>query len=294
MPKDNLNSIKWQKFGRYVLGFLAITAILVWLAIIQKPDGNIHVYFLDIGQGDSIYIRTDDEYDILIDGGPNNKVLSELGEVMPFWDHKIDLVIATHPDLDHIGGLVEVLNRYQIGKVLMTDVSHTTDRYQELLDVIGKRNIPVQLAVAGDELKISNKCKAKIFWPKDSYKDIDVKNLNDTSIVNNLVCGDVTFLFTGDSEELTQQQLVELYKDELKSDVLKISHHGSRNASEQGFLEAVNPELAIISAGKNNRYGHPHKEVLDKLNQLYIKYFRTDEFGRIEVISDGKYFWVKN
>lgn len=293
MSKDNLDSIKWQKFGRYLLGFLAIAAILIWLAIGQKPDGNLHVYFLDIGQGDSIYVRTMNNYDILIDGGPNNKVLSELGEVMPFWDHKIDLVIATHPDLDHIGGLVEVLQRYQIGKVLMTDVSHTTDRYQELLDVISQRNIPVQLAYAGEELKISNECKIKIFWPKDSYKNIDVKNLNDTSIVNNLVCNDITFLFTGDAEEFAQQQLTELYKNELKSDVLKISHHGSRNASDLSFLQAVNPELAIISAGKNNRYNHPHKEVLDKLDELDIKYFRTDQSGRIEVIANEKYFWTK-
>lgn len=294
MSKKDLTAKFNQKITRYVLGGLAIVAILMWLAIVQKPDGNLHVYFLDIGQGDSIYVRTMNNYDILVDGGPDSKVLSELGEVMPFWDHKINLVIITHSDLDHIGGMVEILDRYQVDKVIMTDVSDNTQRFEELQNIIREKNIPVQIAKGGEELSVSDKCKIKIFWPRDSYKDAEVKNNNNTSIVNSLICDDVTFLFTGDAEELVQQQMVELYENELKSDVLKISHHGSRNASDLSLLQLVNPELAIISAGKNNRYNHPHKEVLDKLNKLAIKYLRTDELDRIEVVSDGQYFWVKN
>lgn len=293
MSKDDLGSKKWQKFGRYILGFLAIAAVLVWLANAQKSDANFHAYFLDVGQGDAIYIREPNNYDILTDGGQGSQVLSELGEVMPFWDHEISLVIATHPDSDHIAGLVEVLKRYKVDKVLMTDVFRTTNQYQELQDEIKSKNIPVQITKAGDEIIISDQSKVKIFWPEESYQGKNIADTNNTSIVDQINYGDVKFLFTGDAEINTEQMLMQNENTNLKSDILKIGHHGSKNSSSLDFLKLVNPELAIISVSTNNKYGHPHKDTLDKLKELVIKYFRTDEHGRIEVITNGKNFWTK-
>lgn len=296
--KEQLIKVLWWKtetlkLTKWVLGLLILVAFLIWTAVAKAPDQYLHVWFLNIGQGDSTYVRIMNDFDLLIDGGPDSKVLSELGEVMPFYDHEINMIIITHPDADHITGLIEVLERYQVNKVLMTDVKNDTGRYEKLLQVISEKNTPVVHPIAGQNIKILEEVNLEIIWPKQLYGDREIENLNDTSIVNKINYKNVSFLFTGDIEETGQKELMKDANEKLKSDVLKVSHHGSYNASDLDFLKLVNPELAIISAGEGNSYGHPHFSTLEKLDNLGIKYLRTNKNGRVEVITDGEYFWSK-
>lgn len=285
--------IKNKTLGRFILGTFLLLAILIWLAVFQIPDKNLHLYFLDVGQGDSIYVRTMNNYDLLIDGGPDTKVLSELGEVMPFWDHKIDLVILTHPHADHISGLIEVLKRYQIGEILTTDAVHTSSEYLEWLEVIRDKEIPFTVVQTGQSKDLDAKTKLKILWPEEKYEGEKVNNLNNTSVVGKLIFDRFSVLLSGDAEEEVQAQLLSDQAADLPSNILKIPHHGSSNAALEDFFQLVNPDVAVISVGESNKFGHPAKTTLDKLEEIGAKILRTDQNSRIEIISDGQTFWSK-
>jgi len=287
MLKNNIN----KTFG---LLFVAVAFLLVFI-IGQIPDDKLHVYFLDVGQGDSIYVRTMYNYDILIDGGPDNKVLSELGEVMPFWDRKIDLVILSHPHADHITGLIDVASRYQIGEIIATDAITTSAEYLEWLKLIKDKGIHLTLVNSINEKKIDSKTELFFLWPKYNYKDAKVDNLNNTSIVFELKQEKFSVLFTGDIEKETQQELSHgEVANRLTSgiNVLKVPHHGSANFLED-FLKNVSPNLAVISVGERNKFGHPAESTLKTHKANNIEIFRTDKNGRVEIISNGQTFWTK-
>lgn len=289
MEKQKNNTTKW------LLGILLLIALVIWVVVFQKPDNYLHAYFLNVGQGDSEYVRTMNNYDVLIDGGPDKSVLSQLGEIMPFWDKKIDLVILTHPHSDHVSGLIEVLKRYEVGEIITTDAAASSAEYNEWNKIIKDKNIPTKIAKCNEEKNIDEKTKMFFLWPCESFKDQKIDNLNNTSIVFKLTYVKFSVLFTGDAQEEVQKELVNsnLTLKQLDNiNILKVAHHGSSNGSLESFLKIINPDVAVISVGKDNKYGHPAQSTLDKLKNIGAEIFRTDKNGRIEIISNGQTFWT--
>ena len=277
---------------KYIFGLLAIIAIIVWTVVFQIPDNNLHIYFLDVGQGDSIYVRTINNYDVLIDGGPDKKILSELGNIMPFWDRKIDLIVLTHPHADHLVGLIEILNRYQVGEIIFTDALCTSQEYIELLKNIKDNNISVHIIKSKESKIIDQGISLDFFWPQESYKDKNISDLNETSVVFKLVYNKFSVLMTGDINQDIEHKLLNNDTINLSSNILKVPHHGSNTGLDEDFLDAVNPNEAIIMVGAKNKFGHPSQTILDRLYNNNIKAFRTDKNGNIEIISDGNSFWT--
>jgi competence protein ComEC len=227
---------------------------------------------------------------VLIDGGKNRKVLTELGRTLPFGDKHIDVVIATHPDADHIGGLPEVVDRYKVGVFLESDVKTENNINDVLHARLDDKDIQKITARRGMVLDLGGGAKLSILFPN---QDVSTLDPNDASIVAKLVYGEDSFLFTGDAELRTENILLNLDEDSLNSDVLKVGHHGSRSSTFILFAEAVSPEYAVISAGKNNSYGHPHKEVLDILKKVDAKVLSTINLGTIKFETDGKTLEIK-
>ena len=281
-----------KKTGYFVLGILFLSTILVWLAVFSlEKNQKLEIVFFNIGQGDSILINAKNNQQILIDGGPNDSVVDKLGETLPFYDKKIELIILTHPDKDHISGLVEVIKRYQVDRILTTGIQCSTEVCQILSEQIQKKKIPVKIAQAGQTISIDDNIFLGIFNPLKNLSGENVKNKNDTSIVTKLVTGENSVLLTGDITSKTEKVLIE-NNFNLQSDFLKIAHHGSKHSTSKIFLEKVSPETAIISVGKNS-WGMPTKEVLEKLDERKIKMYRTDIDGDVKIIFRENDFKIK-
>ena len=284
-----------------ILGILLGLNLLAWVAVWELAgSGRLEVTFFDVGQGDSILIETPQNQQILIDGGPSGeRVLEKLGKEMPFWDRTIDLIILTHPERDHMAGLLEVLKRYEVQNILWTGVVRDTAEYQEWEKLIGEEGANIYIAKAGlritggpTSLQIWGRSDLDVLYPFESLEGKEMKDSNDTSIIVKLIFGKISFLFTGDASQSVEKRLVlGLAKHNLDAEVLKVGHHGSKTSTSGEFVEAVSPDIAVISAGRNNSYGHPHREVLDNLAGVNI--FRTDLSGDIKIISDGENYAVK-
>lgn len=279
----------------FLFALLFCFNILAWIAV---SDLNklplLEVIFFDVGQGDAIFIETPQKHQILIDGGPSPLVLERLGESLPFWDKTLDLIILTHPEHDHISGLIEVLKRYKVENILWTGIVRDTADYEEWKKLIEKEKAKIFIAQAGQKIlwKSGSDNFISILYPFENLEDQVVKNTNNTSIIAKLIFGENSFLFTGDAYKSVERELLERGV-KVNSDVLKVGHHGSKTSSSKEFIEQVSPEMAIISAGKENRYGHPYQEVLETLEKYDIKILRTDEKGDIKIISDGKNLIIK-
>lgn len=273
-----------KKNFRYIFIFiLFVTAVLSWRVAFGIQDGKLKFYILDVGQGDSIFIQTKNGNQMLIDGGPGKEVLSELGEVMPFYDRSIDIVLMTHPNLDHIAGLVDVLKNYDVKYFIDTDDPYSIAEYEELKRIIKEKNIKRIIARRGERIYLDEKTELLILSPEI----LDPKNPNSNSIVAKLSFGKVDFLLTGDAEKGQELSLV-ASGDNLESEVLKVGHHGSKTSSNPLFLEKVRPQYTLISVGAKNRYGHPTNEVLGYLAAVGAKILRTDIDSRIEIDTDGE------
>jgi len=280
-----------KKYLPYILIiFLLIFTIYIWFFVYKSNNHNnyLKVVFLDVGQGDAIYIEAPNGKQVLIDGGPDAKVLSSLAEVMPFADRSIDMIIATHPDMDHIGGFPLLIDNYKVTSIIENGTTASSEISSSLKEKISKKKINKIIARRGMHIIIDEK---KNIYFDILFPDRDVSNFesNDASIVGKLVYGLNSFMFTGDANLYTEN-LIEWNEKEntLHSDVLKLAHHGARSSSSILWLEKVNPNIVIVSAGKNNSYGHPHKELLDRLFSLHIPYLSTSEKGNIIFKSDGK------
>ena len=237
------------------------------------------VHFLDVGQGDSIFIELPTKQTILIDAGEKKYSKSIIDYINNCGYSKIDYVIATHPHSDHIGGLANVINAFEIDKIYMTNALSTTVTYENLLTTIQNKGKKMTRAKAGVEVINSENLKAEFVAPvSDEYKD-----LNNYSAVLKLSYFDNSFLFTGDAEELSENEItanIDVY-------VLKVGHHGSAYSTSSDFLQKVTPQYAVISVGEDNDYGHPHSETLSRLDEYSVKYFRTDLQGTIIFTCDG-------
>ncbi|MEX2013774.1 MAG: ComEC/Rec2 family competence protein [Parcubacteria group bacterium] len=280
-----------RRWREGIITALIIANVLVWVAVYERrPSDILTVYFLDVGQGDAIFINSPGHGRMLIDGGRNRQVLSELGGILPFADRRIDIVLATHPDGDHIGGLPEVVSRYKVSMFLEPGVESLNTIDDELRNRVEEKNIPSFLARRGMVINFGDGVKLRILFP-----DQDVSNweTNRASIVAQLVYGDISFLLTGDSPAPIENVLLAFDSKLLDSDVLKAGHHGSRTSTSLLFAEAVSPEYAVISAGQDNTYGHPHQEVLDILQKVGSQIFSTAESGTIKVETNGKILEIK-
>jgi competence protein ComEC len=278
-----------------VLGIVFILALVaaVWsgYGLAASSEKPLEVDFLDIGQGDSILIKTPFGQNILIDGGPDNSVIRRLGENLPFWDRTIDLMILTHPHDDHVSGLVEVLQRYQVKKILYSGVNHTSPSYLAWLAEIKKRKISVVIVNRQQIINLGPNCRLEILSPRQNLVAKTVENLNNTSIVARLVYQQAKFLFTGDAEKEEEDDLLATGAD-LSTQVLKVCHHGSNTSSGEKFLAAVRPQIAVIQVGADNQFGFPSRRVLKRLEKIGIKVYRTDRDGTVKIITDGQNFKV--
>lgn len=276
-----------------LLALLLISNIFVWSLVYEDRASNVlKVYFLDVGQGDAIFIQSPSGARVLVDGGKNRKVVSELGKILPFSDKRIDVVIATHPDADHIGGLPEVISRFDVEAFLEPGTRSENNIYDELIERLEEEEVKKVLATRGMLLNFGDGAKLVILYPRVG-EDISSLDINDASIVAKLVYKEKSFLLTGDAGLRTENILLTLDAERLQSDVLKAGHHGSRTSSSLSFLEVVSPLYTVISAGKDNSYGHPHQVVLDNLALVGSRVLSTFEKGAIKFETDGKFLEFK-
>jgi len=279
-----------------VISALVLSNIFVWDALYERWPSDklsvyfLNVYFLNVGQGDAIFIDSPQHTRVLVDGGKNRKVLTELGKILPFADKRIDVVIATHPDADHIGGLPEVVSRYKVGMFMEPGVKSLNSIDDELHRRLDEKNTAKLIARRGMTINLGGGAKLQILFPT---QDVSNWETNRASVVGRLTYGDRKFLLTGDSPIPIEKVLISLDEKMLDVDVLKAGHHGSRTSTSLEFAEAVSPDYAVISAGKDNSYGHPHQEVLDILEKVGSKILSTAERGTIKFETNGKVLKLK-
>jgi len=287
----------------YLISGIATGLILLAGFVRTIPDGNLHIVFCNVGQGDAAYIRFPDGRDMLIDGGPDNKVIDCLGRHMPFWDRSLDLVLLTHPQKDHMQGLIEVVRRFHVLFVARSNVAHTSLGYAQFVEAIKTRNVAVRLIEQGEQVNIGG-ARVSVLWPSSeqvakavssnlaietgvtNVLGASVGDLNDFSIVFHLRYGTFDAIFTGDADTRVEGKYRggPLASDSIE--VLKVPHHGSRTGMSAAYLDWIAPRLAVISVGRNN-YGHPTPEILGMLAARNIQTLRTDEAGDVEIVSDG-------
>lgn len=255
---------------KYLLGFLFLSVVSLWFAFFTPKGKNFHLIACDVGQGDAILAVYGDTQ-ILTDGGPGDSVLTCLEKYMPFWDREIELVVLTHPQLDHYGGLIEVFKRYKVSTFLTNDFDAGTYGLEALRNAVGGSGARVIYPGVGTRIRVGM-IYLDILHPE---KGIVSANPNDISIVNILRFGVFEALLTADIENEIGNEIVQkgLIKD---IDYIKVPHHGSKNGLTLELLEASKPEIAVISVGKKNFYGHPHKEILDMLAGYGLRVLRTD------------------
>ena len=271
---------------------LGAGALVVWLlpsALAPTSSPYLAVHFFDVGQGDAIFITTPEKTQALIDGGATNAVLRELAAVMPLSDRTIDVVIGTHPDTDHVGGLNDVLERYEVGTILLTEATGDSLAATEYERLVVAEGAEIIYARRGQSIRLGASTTLAVLWPEVDPSEMES---NQSSIVLNLQYGDTSFLLTGDAPKRVEEYLVLAEGEHLQSDVLKVGHHGSRTSTSELFVTEVEPDYAVLSYGADNPYGHPHVEVTDALFNAGVETLSTAEAGTITFRSDGTEVWV--
>jgi len=274
-----------MKPKKTILIILIILNIFSWSVLFEKSeDRGLEVCFFDVGQGDAIFVETAEGYQILIDGGPDDIILRKLEQKIPFWDRTIDLIVLTHPDEDHVFGLIEVLKKYEVQNILWTGMDVESLLFEEWLKAIEKEEAKIWIAEQGLKIGIPRYGYFDILYPFESLENRIVSNINDTSIVMMLNTDSEKILFTGDISTKIEGLLVEQIV-EINADILKVAHHGSKTSSSGEFLETVKPDVAIISVGRDNPYGHPAPDVLARLEDSGIKVLQTSKEKNICLIQ---------
>jgi competence protein ComEC len=287
--RETLGGLAHCLSTRLLIGGLGVAVVLAWITASQMPDRRLHIHFFDVGQGDAILIECPNGQQILVDGGPDPSVLlSHLGRRMPFWDRSLDLVVLTHPEADHVGGLMDVLKRYDVGLVLDSGQECTSATCESWKALIEEKGIPCRRAQTGMTLDVGQDVRLDVLHPPARLMTSTSSDINNNSVVLRLQFGQFSALLTGDVMEEAESLLLASGQS-LDSLVLKVPHHGGDTSLTTPFLEAVNPELAIISAGADNRFGHPDEVTLEKLGDTTT--YRTDLDGSIEIATDGERYW---
>ena len=277
--KTSRNKIVWLIFG-----ILALANFFVWLAIFETwPTPKIKISFFDVGQGSAIFLAAQNGNQVLVDGGPSDAILTKLGENLPLFDKKIELLILTHPDSDHLNGLIEVLKKYEVGAVLETGIADNSSNYLFWHQLLKENNTPIYIAHLGQAIRIADGFEIKILAPLVKIAGQSSGSINNTSIAGKVIYGQNSLIFTGDAEKAEETQLISSGLN-LKAQILSVGHHGSKNSSGADFLAAVDASTAVIQVGRNNRYGHPSQEALERLKNSEI--WRTDLEGDINFECD--------
>jgi len=289
---------------KIILALLVLVAATTWLAVYFYPEKRLHLIACDVGQGDAILV-TYGTTQILVDGGEGRDVLDCLSRYVPFWDRTIELVVLTHPQKDHFGGLIDVFRRYKVGHFLANSLDSGSQEYEVLKSVVGGGSTDVINPTSGMALGLGL-IRLEIVWPTEEFSlansrstsgnvlgaTTTTRDPNDFSIVTVLRLGEFDALLTGDIGPKIIDRILEtgIIGD---MEYIKIPHHGSKNGLTDNLLRFTDPEVAVISVGEKNRYGHPHKEVLELLSDQDIKILRTDVEGDVIVVSDGERWWIE-
>lgn len=253
----------------------------------EEIQSELIVSFLDVGQADCILIELPNEQNMIIDGGNRGDGPDVVKYIKDREIEKIDYVVATHPHEDHIGGLPDVISQFNIEKIYMPKKSANTKIFETLLNTINDKGKKIERAYGGMDIINDENLKVNILAPNsDNYDET-----NEYSVVIKVVYGNTSYLFTGDAEQDSEKEMIDRGYN-LKSDVLKVGHHGGRTSSTDAFLDKVKPRYAVISTEKGNSYGHPHKEVLNRLEDLGTKILRTDEIGTVVIKSNGEEIFI--
>lgn len=274
---------------RVVLAAVAVAALLTGGWSLTQPDGRLHVVFFDVGQGDATFIQTPAGRQILIDGGNYpSRLRAHLGRHVPFWDRDLDLVVATHADADHVRGLADVFARYRVGRLITNgDELGVAPAFDAVLRAALDAETPVHQARVGEVIHLDSGVRLEVLHPGE-WRSAD--NRNDNSVAMRLVYDEFTLLLTGDAEEAGEAVLLAGERP-LQAIVFKAGHHGARGSSSLALLQAVQPQVVVVSSGADNRFGHPHAEVLQRAADVGATVLRTDQLGNIEVISNGQEMW---
>ena len=273
---------------------LYITIIIVLIIVLFQIKNNyLEIYFVDVGQGDCTLIKTPKEKSILVDGGDGNSEKYDYGKkvVLPYLlDRKIsklDYIIISHFDSDHVGGIISIIKEIKVEKIVIGKQFVESENFKLFLEIAKEKNIQLQIVEVGDIIHIEKDLLFYVLWPT-SEKIVNENILNNNSLVGKLVYKNFSMLFTGDIEEIAEKEILKKYEnDQLNSTVLKVAHHGSKTSSTMEFLENVNPKYALIGVGKNNNFGHPSNVTIENLNKIGTNIFRTDENGEITIKTDG-------
>ena len=277
--------IKKNRFKVLVIVAVFISAV-IWSAASNSPSGLLSIKVLDVGQGDSIFIKTPSGYKILIDGGPSDKVLDYLGSELPFYDKTLDLVVLTHPQSDHLVGLIDVARRYEIKSLWVSDSENSSEQYKEWEQVLSSKDLERTVVEVGDTIRFEDGVELKVVWPKG---ELSTSDLNAKSIVILLDYKDFEMLLTGDADK--QVQPYSSFDSDIE--VLKVPHHGAKAALNESYTKTLSPEVSIISVGERNRYGHPTKNTTDFLISIGSEILRTDLNGTVEIVTNGINWYTK-
>lgn len=278
-----------KKFLFFILCFVYF--IIYFFLFYNQSNKGLEIVFFDVGQGDAIFIETKSGQQILIDGGPDKLILEKLNQEMPFWDRSLDLVVLTHPDADHLTGLISVLEYFKVGKIITSGLETDSFVYQRWKEIIKQRQNSIILAQAGQRMVLDGGAIIEILWPDQEIIGDYSSKANNVSVVIKLIYQEAEFLLPGDIEAKVERELVNRAGGLLGSDLLKVAHHGSKSSTIQEFIQSVDPQVAVISVGGNNYYGHPHQEVISRLDDLVL--LRTDYYGDVQVETDGDKIWLK-
>ncbi|PJC36478.1 hypothetical protein CO046_05610 [Candidatus Peregrinibacteria bacterium CG_4_9_14_0_2_um_filter_53_11] len=267
---------------RLILGVIAISFGSLFFLVSDLPDGDLHFYALNVGQGDALFLQTPSGHRFLFDGGPGKTVVSELGAVMPFFSKRIDAIFVTHPDRDHLEGILHVLKNYEVGALYVSSFKSNAGLSGAIIRQARAAMVPVIFADERDDLELDDGVTIDLIYP---FRPVITAPAaaNNASLVAQVRFAGRSILITGDIEVPTEEELVRAYNEALTSTILKVPHHGSKTSSIPAFLEAVHAELAVISVGVDNSYHHPNAEVLSRLEGSGATVLRTDRAGRVEV-----------
>lgn len=267
----------------YLVGALLLANVAAGAAVQNsRPADHVRLEFFDVGQGDAAYLRTPEGNDVVIDTGPGEAVLSKLGRAMPHTDRTIELVVLTHPHADHISGMVEILKRYRVEKVMLPEADYDSATYRALLDLLAREEAQIIRPRLGQRVFLDSSTVMDIIYPVLAERQAAPPDINDVSVVARLSFGRMNVLLTGDSGKNIENFILDAGLP-LEAEILKVGHHGSRHSTSEKFLGQVQPRYSVISVGKNS-YGHPHEEVLGALQEADTETLRTDEGGDIRFL----------
>lgn len=284
---------KKHRFAKWAILALVVADLFVWLALAESGRQNFtEVRFFDVGQGDAAFVQTARGTQIIIDGGPGNSVLEKLGRAMPFYDRQIDWMILSHPDGDHLSGLLAVLENYQVDNIVWSGIGKDSAECRQWEEMIAREGARIFEVSARDKFTLDGGAVVVEILSPETESAGAKESSNNLSVAARIIHKNRAFLFTGDIDA-KKEELIFRANPGLRADVLKIAHHGSKYSANEEFTAGLATAAAVVSCGKNNRHGHPHPETLDLLEKYDIKTLRTDEDGNIVFRTDGERIFLR-